>query len=261
MSLASAPGPTRPAFQLAAGLALALHLAAGLALWIAPHTRTVSPGTGAPAWTVVASKPAAMTARADMVTPGLLPAPANTARVADHTPRPDAADTPVDAWPVEVSDPAREPENEHLERPAQAVEAGAEAAPAAAEVPYYPRPELDVGPAPQGPILIDFPRGVNEEPGGARHVGRLSLFIDEAGTVRQVAIVPTDPPLPPAMQDAARNAFLQARFAPGQRQGAIVRSRIDIEVTFDDRPLGSMEADAAKTSPKASTLPPPTSGA
>src|SRR3989344_5327252 len=62
---------------------------------------------------------------------------------------------------------------------------------------------------------------------------RLMLYIDENGAVRRVQVNSTELPAP--FQEAARNAFLQARFVPGQRQGQAVKVRIDIEVSFDDR--------------------------
>jgi periplasmic protein TonB len=131
---------------------------------------------------------------------------------------------------------------------AEATEASADTeATETTEAPYYPRPELDIGPQAKDPVLIAYPEGVDT---AGPHTGRLSLFIDEAGIVRKVDIQPTEPPLPQAMQDAARQAFLQAQFWPGQRQGAIVRSRIDIEVTFDDRPLDSLEAEARNSAPQ-----------
>ena len=42
--------------------------------------------------------------------------------------------------------------------------------------------------------------------------------------------------------EAAREAFLQARFTPGERQGVPVKSRIDVEVRFDDRETAPLEA-------------------
>jgi len=105
---------------------------------------------------------------------------------------------------------------------------------------YARRDTLDRGPQALGIVQIAFPAGT--EPGRV-FTGRLTLFIDEAGAVRKVALADaSDAGLPPPLIEAAREAFLQARFAPGEREGTAVKSRIDIEVSFDDREAGSLEA-------------------
>jgi len=105
---------------------------------------------------------------------------------------------------------------------------------------YARRDTLDRGPQALGIVQIAFPAGT--EPGRV-FTGRLTLFIDEAGAVRKVASADApDAGLPPPLIEAAREAFLQARFAPGERQGAAVKSRIEVEVSFDDREAGSLEA-------------------
>jgi len=97
---------------------------------------------------------------------------------------------------------------------------------------YLPRPLLSVGPAASVPVLIDTPAG---DFGVARHVGILSLFIDEDGVVRHVA--GSDPLLPALLEQAAREAFMAARFTPGEVDGRPVKSRIRVEVVFDNTPL------------------------
>ena len=100
----------------------------------------------------------------------------------------------------------------------------------AAESTYFGREDLDLAPKAQGIVQIAYPPGV---PGNELQAGRLTLFIDEHGTVQRILVL--DQSLPPPFQEAARNAFLQARFAPGERAGRNVRSRIDVEVVFDAR--------------------------
>lgn len=100
----------------------------------------------------------------------------------------------------------------------------------AAELTYFGREDLDLAPKAQGIVQIAYPPGV---PGNELQAGRLTLFIDEHGTVQRIQVL--DQSLPPPFQEAARNAFLQARFAPGERAGRNVRSRIDVEVVFDAR--------------------------
>lgn len=112
---------------------------------------------------------------------------------------------------------------------------------------YARRDLLDRGPQALGVIQIAYPQGV--EPGHV-HTGRLTLFIDETGTVRKVLVQRagrSDDPhgaeaLPPPFVEAAREAFMQAHFAPGERQGMAVKSRIDIEVSFDGREADPLEA-------------------
>lgn len=106
---------------------------------------------------------------------------------------------------------------------------------------YARRDMLDRPPQALGIVQINYPAGV--EPGRVR-TGRLTLFIDEAGAVRKVLVVTppnTADALPAPFVEAAREAFLQARFTPGERQGVPVKSRIDVEVRFDDRETAPLE--------------------
>lgn len=96
---------------------------------------------------------------------------------------------------------------------------------------FLPRSRLTVPPVPLSNVVIEHPLAE----GGRRHyVGELSLFIDETGRV--VRIRSDGTPLPQALDDAARAAFAGARFTPGEVDGRKVRSRIRIEVTFDEQP-------------------------
>ncbi|MFN3914928.1 MAG: energy transducer TonB [Aquabacterium sp.] len=96
------------------------------------------------------------------------------------------------------------------------------------EAPFWRRHEVDQGPIPLHPVIIPYPDGVQV----AQVVrGIITLYIDELGVVRRVE--PKDRTLAPAMVQAARDAFLQARFQPALRQQAPARVQIDIEVQFD----------------------------
>lgn len=97
---------------------------------------------------------------------------------------------------------------------------------------YIPRPLLSVAPVARAPVVIGSPP---DEPGVGRHVGILSLFIDEEGRVRHISA--SEPLLPPAFEQAAREAFMAAQFSPGQVDGVAVRSRVRVEVVFDNTPL------------------------
>jgi len=107
---------------------------------------------------------------------------------------------------------------------------------------YFGREDLDQGPKALSRVQIAYPPGV---PDNELQAGRLTLFIDEHGSVRRILVL--DQSLPPPFQEAARNAFLQTRFAPAERAGRIVRSRIDVEVVFDaraSRMVGARRTDA-----------------
>lgn len=93
---------------------------------------------------------------------------------------------------------------------------------------YLPRPLLSIAPKIQAEVVIAMPPGADD---GARHVGVLSLFIDEQGRVRHIE--PDDPALPPNMEQAAQEAFMGARFSPGQVGGRMVKARINVEVVFE----------------------------
>lgn len=96
------------------------------------------------------------------------------------------------------------------------------------EAPFWRRHEVDHGPIPLHPVVIPYPEGVQVVQAVR---GVITLYIDEHGVVRRVE--PKDQTLAPAMVQAARDAFLQARFQPALRQQAPARVQIDIEVQFD----------------------------
>ena len=101
---------------------------------------------------------------------------------------------------------------------------------------YYPRADLSLAPAPLEAIVIDYPPLADDS---GRHISELSLFIDEAGRVTRVRV--DGEALPPVLEQAARAAFMNARFRPGEVEGRAVKSRIRIEVVFDARPPGSQK--------------------
>lgn len=93
---------------------------------------------------------------------------------------------------------------------------------------YIPRPRLTQPPVLQQPVLLVWP-----EQGGAdgQHTAQLSLFIDDEGVVRRVRV--DSDGLPPVFQLQVRQAFMGARFYPGELDGRVVKSRVRVEVTFD----------------------------
>lgn len=94
---------------------------------------------------------------------------------------------------------------------------------------FFPPSALDIGPYPAQPVLIDYP---SVDAGSGTHVSELSLFIDENGRVVRIRV--DGPALPAAMEEAARLAFTGATFSPGQVDGLPVRSRIRVEVIFEE---------------------------
>jgi protein TonB len=94
---------------------------------------------------------------------------------------------------------------------------------------YFARSQLSKAPTALDPVIVDYPRFAGD---AGRYVAELSLFIDETGRVARVRI--DSGSLPPPLEDAARRAFMQARFRPGEAaEHGAVKSRIRIEVSFD----------------------------
>jgi periplasmic protein TonB len=94
---------------------------------------------------------------------------------------------------------------------------------------YLARALLSVVPAPIDAVVIGYPAFEGD---AGRYVAELSLFIDETGSVVRVRV--DRGPLPPALEDAARKAFVQARFRPGEHaEHGVVKSRIRVEVVFE----------------------------
>jgi len=118
---------------------------------------------------------------------------------------------------------------------------------------YLPRSLLSVPPLAKDAVIVPMPPDSAEL--GSRS-GVLVVYIDEQGRVRHVEADP--PALPPAMEQAAREAFMGAAFVPGQVDGHPVRSRIRIEVVFEATPLvPAIPASGASVVPPASTQPAP----
>ena len=103
---------------------------------------------------------------------------------------------------------------------------GLSASPQAGDGDYFTRDQLSVGPSPTTGVFIDYP-SIDDQ---SNHVSELSLFISEEGKVVRVRV--DGPALPAPLEEAARSAFMSARFSPGQVDGLPVRSRIRVEVSF-----------------------------
>lgn len=103
---------------------------------------------------------------------------------------------------------------------------------------WLPRQALTQPPQALAPIVIDYPEGVRPATPVVRM--KLALYIDERGHVRRTE--PIGERLEAAFERAANNAFLQARFKPGQLGPHVVRTRLIVEVAFEALPEQGAEA-------------------
>jgi hypothetical protein len=92
--------------------------------------------------------------------------------------------------------------------------AAVSAGPIEVAIEYYSRLALSQPPRPREPVVVDYPYfdGADDH-----YVGEFDVFIDDTGGVVQVT--PATPNLPGILVNAVREAFLAARFAPGELQG------------------------------------------
>jgi periplasmic protein TonB len=133
---------------------------------------------------------------------------------------------------TEMSAPGRRPPIPPESQPALAHSpppTGVFAAGQMGDADYFTRDQLSMSPTPLQAVLIDYPP-IEDHVQGGNYVSQLSLYIDEEGKVQRVRV--DGPALPQPMEEAARSAFMNARFSPGQVDGLPVRSRIRIEVSF-----------------------------
>ena len=93
---------------------------------------------------------------------------------------------------------------------------------------YYKIKELDVIPRPISLITPRYPEAV---PASVRRgVVKLEIRLDEDGVVTEVTVLGGEPP--GYFEDAARDAFLNAKFTPGMKSGRKVRSLLTLQVHF-----------------------------
>jgi protein TonB len=95
---------------------------------------------------------------------------------------------------------------------------------------WYEAKDLDSYPQPLAPVQPIYPSSATDISGDVT----LLLQVDEFGAVRQLSVVTSEPA--GYFEEAALRAFQLARFAPAQREGHPVRSRIVIKVRFAPRP-------------------------
>ncbi len=116
----------------------------------------------------------------------------------------------------------------------QAVTAPASAPVAGIEIPlnrdptYYPARQLDVYPRLLAPLKLDYPeRAVAQRVDGNL---LLLLLIDEFGVVNEASVVESQPD--GYFEAAALAVFRATRFAPAQKQGQPVKSRVLLQVSY-----------------------------
>lgn len=153
----------------------------------------------------------------------------------------------IDTFPVPLAsalDEARPPEPRPERGPAPEVEpAGPVVLPAqppeaslpSVEMPllvdptWYSAKQLDLFPHPLGPVQPAYPEPAAQD--GIRGEVTLLLLVDELGTVREASVVQAAPE--GYFEEAAITAFVTAHFAPAQKDGRSVRSRVLVRVSFD----------------------------
>lgn len=108
----------------------------------------------------------------------------------------------------------------------EAVAAAAPAAPVA-DAPYLPRGELTVPPRLVGSLDVPFPDDIT---GVVSLQVRLTLFIDERGTVQRIRV--DTPGVHPSFERSIRESFGAAKFTPGELERVAVRSQLRLEVEF-----------------------------
>ncbi|MEP6657960.1 MAG: energy transducer TonB [Betaproteobacteria bacterium] len=99
---------------------------------------------------------------------------------------------------------------------------------------YLPASHLSVRPRAVERISVPYPPDVDRTGVSS---AKLTLFIDEEGTVVKLKVDDSD--LPPQFQETANHAFARARFNPGRIDDRAVKSRMRIEVMFDSGPAGA----------------------
>ena len=94
---------------------------------------------------------------------------------------------------------------------------------------WYPAKQVDVHPTALYPIKPGYP-DKGAEQGVEGHVVLL-LLIDEAGVVKEPSVVEASPE--GVFEESALSAFREARFAPAQKNGRAVKSRVLIRVSYE----------------------------
>jgi hypothetical protein len=96
---------------------------------------------------------------------------------------------------------------------------------------YVPRGQLTASPRPATAVDIPFPPGVT---GLVDLKVQVTLFIDAGGQVQRVRL--DTPEVPVSFAQMIQQAFLSARFVPGEVQGLAVPTMMRLEAEFSSLP-------------------------
>jgi TonB family protein len=118
------------------------------------------------------------------------------------------------------------PAEQAAESPQEAASLALPAPPALAEPRYYLASELHQQPAPLQPVEPEAP----PESGIREGFVQLRLLINESGSVDEVTVVRAEPV--GVYEKSALAAFANAKFSPGMRFGAAVKSQLLVEVQY-----------------------------
>jgi protein TonB len=94
---------------------------------------------------------------------------------------------------------------------------------------WYPAKQVDVHPAALSLIQPGYPEKAAEQ-GVEGHVVLL-LLIDEVGVVKEATVAEANPE--GIFEESALAAFREVRFAPAQKNGRAVKSRVLIRVSYE----------------------------
>lgn len=195
-------------------------------LWLVSHPGRPGSAGGRPGVVTIAPGKTASAPR---------PAAVLDADTAATEPRPGAAATESAADPaLPPPDPAPAPAPAPAALPAAATaSASAPQAPAPSGDgggdEFLPRSALTVAPRVRSEVRLDYPTAA---PLG-RFRGRVTLFVDETGSVRRMRFETPDAEFPAVFQDEVRQRFSAATISPGEVDGRPVKAQHVIVVDFD----------------------------
>ncbi len=102
---------------------------------------------------------------------------------------------------------------------------------------WYPAKQVDVHPSALAPIKPAYPDQAAAQ--GVEGSVVLLLLVDQAGAVKEASVAEANPE--GVFEESALAAFRDARFAPAQKNGRAVKSRVLIRVTYElttrDKPV------------------------
>lgn len=102
---------------------------------------------------------------------------------------------------------------------------------------YYADSEVDAMPVALDPIVPRYPSESNAASAGGKVT--LRLLIDEAGVVKDVVVVESQPP--EVFDESAQNALTSIRFKPAEKDGKPVGCQTVLSIVYADSGLSAME--------------------